>query len=59
MLRQGMLTFAVPALSDDVYRLIYLGKNVSYALNRSRTFAAMSAKFEEPNPSDRVLHANP
>ena len=54
MLRQGMLTFAVPALSDDVYHLIYLGKNVSYALNRSRTFAAMSAKFEEPNPANRV-----
>lgn len=58
-LRKGRVTVMVPALNDEVYRLLYLGRNVSYALNRSRTFAAISAKFEEPNPSDRTLHANP
>lgn len=58
-LRKGRVTVMVPALNDEVYHLLYLGRNVSYALNRSRTFAAISAKFEEPNPSDRTLHANP
>lgn len=58
-LRKGRVTVMVPALNDEVYYLLYLGRNVSYALNRSRTFAAISAKFEEPNPSDRTLHANP
>lgn len=44
----------VPALGEEVYRLIYLGKSVSYAMNVARTFCTISSKFEEPNPSDRL-----
>lgn len=44
----------VPALGEGVYRLIYLGKSVSYAMNVARTFCTISSKFEEPNPSDRL-----
>lgn len=50
---KGMLTVKAPVLGEQVYKLIYLGKNVSYGLNLSRTFATFAAKFEEPNPADR------
>lgn len=56
-LQKGKVEVTVPKLNDEVYHLVYLGKSVSYALNRTRTFAAVSAKFEEPDPSDRVFHA--
>lgn len=42
-----------PAFGTKVFHLIYKGKNASYALNRSRTFCKLSAKFEEPNPTNR------
>lgn len=44
----------VPVIGDEVYHLLYLGKSVSYSLNRARTFSTMSSKFEEPNPMNRV-----
>lgn len=43
----------VPAIGEETYHLLYLGKSVSYALNLSRTFSTMSSKFEEPNPMNR------
>ena len=52
-LQAGKVDVEIPALGDEVYHLIYLGKSVSYALSLSRTFCAMSSKFEEPNPMDR------
>lgn len=56
---RGNVEITVPKLNDSVYRLIYLGKSVSYALNRARNFATLSAKFEEPNPSERTYVAKP
>ena len=53
-LRQVLVSVNVPALGEDVYRLLYLGKNVSYGMNTERTFCVVSAKFEEPNPADRA-----
>lgn len=44
----------VPAIGEETYHLLYLGKSVSYALNLSRTFSTMSSKFEEPNPMNRA-----
>ena len=44
----------VPAIGTEVYHLVYLGKSVAYALNLSRTFCTVSAKFEEPNPMNRA-----
>ena len=53
-LYNGALTISVPKISTDVYHLIYTGKNVSYGLSLDRCFGNFSAKFEEPNPSDRT-----
>lgn len=52
-LQTGTVNVKVPVLGDEVYKLIYLGKSVAYALNVSRTFCTVAAKFEEPNPMDR------
>lgn len=49
----GAVEVRVPALGKQVYKLVYLGKNVSYGMNVQRTFCTVSAKFEEPNPADR------
>ena len=53
-LYKGSLAISVPKVSTDVYHLIYTGKNVSYGLSLARCFGNFSAKFEEPNPSDRT-----
>lgn len=52
-LEKGMVNIKVPALGNDVYKLVYLGKSVSYALNSDRCFGKVSSKFEEPNPMSR------
>lgn len=53
-LHSGLVNMNIPELGAQVYHLIYTGKNVSYAMNRARTFCTISAKFEEPNPADRL-----
>lgn len=53
-LQKVKIDINVPVLGEEVYHLIYLGKSVSYALSRSRTFSTMSSKFEEPNPTNRA-----
>lgn len=55
-LYKGKIEVVVPALGDDIYKLTYLGKSVSYAMNVTRTFCTFAAKFEEPNPMDRALN---
>ena len=52
-LKRGMIEITVPSLSDEKYRLVYLGKGTSYALSRDRSFAKFILKFEEPNPANR------
>lgn len=52
-LEKGVVSIKVPALGNEVYKLVYLGKNVSYGLSLDRCFGKVSSKFEEPNPSDR------
>lgn len=54
-LQKGFVEIHIPALGRHVYRLIYLGKSISYAVNTARTFCEISSKFEEPNPMDRPL----
>lgn len=53
-LHSGFVSINVPELGAQVYHLIYTGKSVSYAMNRARTFCTVSAKFEEPDPANRV-----
>lgn len=52
-LGQGEMTVKVPELGNEVYKLVYLGKNISYGLSLGRCFGKFSAKFEEPNPTNR------
>lgn len=53
-LQQGAFTVKVPALGEEVYRLVYTGKNVSYGLSLGRTFGHFSMKATEPDPTDRA-----
>lgn len=53
-LQKGLITIKVPALGEDVYKLIYLGKSPTYNMNLARTFSEVSLRFNEPNPMDRA-----
>ena len=44
----------VPNIGQDVFHLCYRGQCSSYGQNKLRTFGKFSAKFEEPNPSNRL-----
>lgn len=52
-LERGTVNIKIPALGNEVYKLVYLGKSVSYAMSSDRCFGKVSAKFEEPNPMNR------
>lgn len=52
-LYKGFITIQIPDNSNDVFKLIYKGQCASYGQNKSRSFGKFSAKFEEPNPTDR------
>lgn len=52
-LERGAVNIKIPALGTELYRLVYLGKNVSYGLSLDRCFGKVSSKFEEPNPANR------
>lgn len=51
-LSKGIIEMYVPVLAQT-YRLLYTGRNVSYALSIDRTSAKLGAKFIEPNPVNR------
>ena len=53
-LYRGIIDIKIPANSNEVYHLIYLGKSVSYAQSIDRTFGKISSKFSEPNPANRT-----
>lgn len=52
-LEKGAVSIKVPVLGSEVYKLVYLGKSVSYGLSFDRRFGKVSSKLEEPNPADR------
>lgn len=52
-LEKGAVNIKVPALGDEVYKLVYLGKSISYGLSSDRCFSKISSKFCEPNPMNR------
>lgn len=52
-LEKGAVNIKVPVLGSEVYKLVYLGKSISYGLSCDRRFGKVSSKFEEPNPMDR------
>lgn len=53
-LYKGAVDIQIPANSDDVYHLNYLGKSITYAQTTNRTFGRISMKFCEPNPANRT-----
>lgn len=53
-LYKGVIDIQVPLVSSEIYHLIYLGKNITYAQSLDRTFGKVSAKFSEPNPDNRT-----
>lgn len=52
-LEKGAVNIKIPALGSEVYKLVYLGKSISYGLSLDRCFGKVSSRFEEPNPMDR------
>ncbi|WP_298109390.1 hypothetical protein [uncultured Bacteroides sp.] len=52
-LEKGAVNIKVPTLGSEVYKLVYLGKSLSYGLSPDRCFGKVSSKFCEPNPMDR------
>lgn len=52
-LEKGVINIKIPTLGSDIYKLIYLGKSLSYGLSPDRCFGKVSSKFCEPNPIDR------
>lgn len=52
-LEKGSVNIKIPALGSEVYKLVYLGKSLSYGLSSDRCFGKISSKFCEPNPMDR------
>ena len=53
-LYKGVVDIQVPANSNEIYHLIYLGKSVAYAQSLDQTFGKISAKFNEPTPANRT-----
>jgi hypothetical protein len=53
-LYKGVIDIQIPAINNDIYHLIYLGKSITYAQSLDRTFGKCSMKFCEPNPSLRT-----
>lgn len=53
-LYKGVVDIQVPANSDEVYHLVYLGKSITYGQNIERTFGKVSNRFCEPNPANRI-----
>ena len=52
-LEKGTVNIKIPTLGNEVYKLVYLGKSISYGLSIDRCFGKVSSKFCEPNPMDR------
>lgn len=49
--RLDVKTAAYPSVT---YHILYTGKNMIYSLNTARTIGTLTAKFIEPDPSNRV-----
>lgn len=52
-LERGAVNIKIPTIGNEVYKLVYLGKSISYGLSTDRCFGKVSSKFEEPNPMNR------
>lgn len=53
-LYKGAIDIKVPAIGNEVFHLVYSGKNVTYGQNTVRTFTKIAMKLNEPNPYNRL-----
>lgn len=53
-LYKGAVDIQIPDNSNEIYHLIYLGKNITYAQSAYQSFGKVSMKFCEPNPANRT-----
>ena len=51
VLYAGIVDIQIPSRGNEVYHLLYQGKQVSFS--QTATEGKLSAKFEEPNPINR------
>lgn len=51
ILYNGILDIQIPSRGSEIYHLIYLGKQITFAQTFSE--CKLTAKFEEPNPANR------
>lgn len=52
VLYSGVVDIQIPSRGDEIYHLLYQGKQVSFP--QSACDGKLSVKFEEPNPMNRV-----
>ena len=52
-LYNGTFNVNIPNVSEDVFKLVYMGRASSYGQSKDRAFGKFSVKFVEPNPADR------
>lgn len=52
VLYAGLVTLQIPSRGDALYKLLYTGKQISFA--QTGMEGKLSVKFEEPNPTDRA-----
>lgn len=50
-LEKGTVNINIPTLTNEIFKLVYLGKSISYGLSPDRCFGKISSKFCEPNPT--------
>ena len=53
VLQAGSVTIQIPSRSATVYHLKYTGNGITYSENIEGTFSKFSAKFIEPDPTNR------
>lgn len=52
---EGKVEIQIPAISEDIYRLVYLGFGTTYGYYPDQPFCNVALKFTEPNPRNRGL----
>lgn len=52
VLYNGVVDIQIPSRGDEIYHLIYLGKQITIA--QTLTECKLTVKFEEPDPSNRI-----
>lgn len=56
LLYSGYITLCVPSWSsNEVFRLYYTGNGCTWNMNKQRTVATLTLKFNEPDPTDRDI----